>query len=130
MICLSNLPDDALLQIHYDGWYGLNTMTKEDFLKSQYFRNFPERDFPNVKLMRKKAIEFDFIEYIESIRRVNGLTTKWELDIIHEASAHYEDEFRQFETKINQLLELYPAIAPTDDVLIDLVPAGKVVMIE
>lgn len=129
MIYLSKLSEETLLCVYYRETSGTEIMTVKDFLKSDYFNEFPERAFPKVKTIEQTKLVFDFIEYVEMLRKRNGLSRDWEINIIHTASIH-EDEIERFALKINELLRLYPALVPTEEVIVDLVPAERVALIE
>lgn len=129
MIYLSKLSEEALLCVYYRETSGTEIMTVKDFLESDYFNEFPERAFPKVKTVEQSMLKFDFGEFIEMLRKKNCLSRDWKMDIIHTATI-YEDEIRRFALKINELLRLYPALVPTEEVVVDLVPAKRVALIE
>lgn len=127
---LSELSEDNVLYVYHNTDIGVEIMTVKDFLMSNYFKMYPERAFPKVKIVEESVIKFDFCGFIEMLRDRNHLTTKWKSDVIHTASILYENDIRSLTLKINELLQLHPAFGPTDDVIIDLVPFGKVKIVE
>ncbi len=64
---LSELSMDAMLTVRHRDDGNISVMSKEDFLNSAYFLDYPVEPFPKITLAQKSVVRFDLYSVLEML---------------------------------------------------------------
>lgn len=112
---LSELSDDTMLCVehNYDG--DIQVMTKEEFLDSAYYLDYPVEPFPIVTIADKSIQTFDLGDIIYNM--ADEMHEDWDDDVICELKG--TAGIAEFEALINEILERHPTYYEGEEVKID-----------
>ena len=122
MIKLSELKNDTMLCVEdrYDGEFSV--MSKEDFLESSYFFDYPVEPFPSVKLADKEIKTFDLWDAIERIGE-DDTYEGWDEEVYYALKdLPATVEFLQ---RIKKVFENHPVYWEGKPVEIDILPEAE-----
>ena len=105
MIKLSELPQDTMLTVESNHSGEIFIMTKEDFLNSSYFLDYPVEPFPKVTVADKTVVKFSLWNYIKWLGE-DETHESWADDVYDDLM--YYPETKAFIDTIKQVFENNP----------------------
>lgn len=122
---LSELNNDTMLTVQHRHNGDFSVMSKEDFLDSSYFLDYPVEPFPVVTVAETTVPRVDlesFIEYIGEDETYEG----WAEDVCQ--SILSDPITQDFLTKLNHIISLHPVYWEGEPVEVDIFPNDSIVM--
>lgn len=115
---LSELPNDAMLCIEHRNDGDIEAMSKEDFLDSAYYLDYPAEPYPIVTVAESQTQMFSLDSIIEMM--ADEMHEDWDMDVLYELREI--PNIAEFEAMINKVLSEYPAYFEGEIIEIDITP--------
>lgn len=120
MIKLSELGMDTMLTVQHQNDGDMDVMTKQDYLDSAYFLDYPVEPFTAVTVAAKSIVKFNLYDTLHHAGE-DEMYEDWYDDVVNALEA-FGPEIDTLTTKINKVLANNPTWWEGEPVEIDMLP--------
>lgn len=120
MIKLSELNDEDFLTVKHVYDNDFSVMTKEEFMESSYYLDYPKEPFPKVTKAIESTAYFDLYDAIKSIDYDEDMYEDWIYDVWNDICSSLD--VVKINKTIKEIFTAHPSYWEGEDIEIDILP--------